>query len=111
MEFFNAVEIKGVVGRVTKTQAGELSIVNFSVMTERAYTDKKGTPTVETTWFNCVSYNDVPIDKGDNVHCLGRFRARRYTDNSGAERICYEVVTNSVTILQKYTDAQMRHIR
>lgn len=106
MEFVNAVEIKGVVGRVTKTQAGELSIVNFSVVTEYAYTDKKGTPMVETTWFNCVSFKDIPIDKGDHVHCLGRFRARRYTDNSGAERTCYEVVTNSVTVLKKYTATQ-----
>ena len=105
-EFLNAVEIKGVVGRVTRTQAGEMTIVNFSVVTERTYNDKNGTKTIETTWFNCVSFKNVPIDKGDNVHCLGHFRTRRYTDNSGAERTSYEVVANSVTVLKKYTDAQ-----
>ena len=105
-EFLNAVELKGIVGRVSKTQTGETSIMNFSVVTEYSYIDKKGTPTVETTWFNCVSFKDVPIDKGDYVHCLGRFRTRRYTNNSGEERVSYEVVTNSVAILKKYTDAQ-----
>ena len=102
-EFLNAVEIKGIVGRVTRTQVGETTFVNFSVVTEYTYTGKEGTTMIETTWFNCVSFKNIPIDKGDYVHCLGHFRARRYTDNSGVERISYEVVANSVTVLEKYT--------
>lgn len=101
MEFLNKIELKGVVGRVVETQIGDKSKTSFSLMTEDICSDAQGNKIVEVTWFNCSTFDDISIEKGDKVHCLGRIRALRYVDNSGAERMSYEVVTNSVTILQK----------
>lgn len=101
MEFLNKIELKGVVGKVTKTQIGDKSKTSFSLVTEDIYSDAQGNKIAEVTWFNCATFEDIPIEKGDKVHCLGRIRALRYVDNTGAERFSHEVITNSVTILQK----------
>ena len=101
MEFLNKVEMKGVVGRVTTTKVMDKSVTNFSLVTERANVNKDGTQTIEVTWFNCTTYNEIDIHKGDKAHVLGRLRVRRYTTEDGAERVSYEVVVDSVTILEK----------
>lgn len=99
MEFLNKIELKGVVGKVAKTQIGDKSKTSFSLMTEDICSDAQGNKIVEVTWFNCSTFEDISIEKGDKVHCLGRIRALRYVDNTEAERISHEVITNSVTIL------------
>lgn len=101
MEFLNKVELKGVVGRVTTTQVMDFSVTNFSLVTERVNEGRDGLLTTEVTWFNCTTYNEIDIHKGDKAHVLGRFRARRYTAEDGTERVSYEVVVLSVTILEK----------
>lgn len=101
MEFLNKVELKGVVGRVTTTRVADKSVTNFSLMTERINVSKDGLQTCEVTWFNCTTWNEIAINKGDYAHCFGRLRQRRYTDQDGAERVIYEVVVDSVTILEK----------
>lgn len=99
MEFLNKVELRGVVGRVNTTQIMDFSVTNFSLVTERVNVGRDGMLTTEVTWFNCTTYNKIEIHKGDKAHVLGRLRVARYED--GTERVSYEVVVNSVTILEK----------
>ena len=97
MEFLNKVELKGVVGRVTTTKVMGKSVTNFSLVTE----DYDGQLMISVTWFKCTTYNEIAIKKGDYAHCIGRFRTLRYTTEDGTERVSYEVVVDSVTILNK----------
>lgn len=95
MEFLNQIEIKGVVGRVNAQKIGEATVTNFSVLTEYAY-GNKNKRTIETTWFNCNFYGEVPIESGDNVHLMGRMRQRSYDDADGVERYVWDVVVQKV---------------
>ena len=99
MEFLNKVELKGVVGRVSTTKVADKTFNNFSLMTEQVNVSEDGLQTTEVTWFNCTTFNEVEINKGDRAHVLGRLRARRYYDEDGAARMSYEVLVDSVTIL------------
>lgn len=99
MEFLNKVELKGVVGRVSTTKVADKAVTNFSLMTEQVNVNKDGLQTTEVTWFNCTTFNEIAISMGDNAHVLGRLRIRRYTAEDGTERVSYEVVVDSVTIL------------
>ena len=101
MEFLNKVELKGVVGRVTTTKVMDKSVTNFSLVTEQVNTSRDGAQTTEVTWFNCTTWNEIAINKGDKVHVLGRMRQRRYVGQDGYERVIYEVVVDAVTILEK----------
>lgn len=101
MEFLNKVELKGVVGRVTTSKVFDKSVTNFSLMTEQVNVNKDGLQATEVTWFNCTTFNEIAINKGDKAHVLGRLRVRRYTSEDGTERVSCEVVASSVTILEK----------
>lgn len=101
MEFLNKVELKGVVGRVSTTKVADKNITNFSLMTEQVNVSEDGTQTTEVTWFNCTTFNEIAINVGDHAHVLGRLRIRRYIAADGLERVIYEVVVHSVTILDK----------
>ena len=101
MEFLNNVELKGVVGRVTTSKVFDKSVTNFSLMTEQVNVNKDGLQTTEVTWFNCTTFNEIAISRGDKANVLGRLRIRRYTAEDGTERVSYEVVVDSVTTLNK----------
>jgi len=101
MEFLNKVELKGVVGRVTTTKVMDKAVTKFSLMTEQVNVSEDGLQTTEVTWFDCTTFNEIAINKGDHAHVLGRLRIRRYIAVDGMERVIYEVVVHSVTILDK----------
>ena len=101
MEFLNKVELKGVVGRVTTTKVMDKAVTKFSLMTEQVNMSEDGLQATEVTWFYCTTFNEIAIKKGDNANVLGRLRIRRHTAKDGTERVSFEVVTASVTILEK----------
>ena len=101
MEFLNKVELKGVVGRTIIQSYGSNVVLGFSVVTEYLDTDIVGNQFAETMWWSCTKiYTEVnpniPIDKGDKAHVIGRLRQRKYTDQSGNEKILYDVVVEKV---------------
>ena len=93
MEFLNKIEIAGVVGRANLTPCGPTTVCNFSVMTEYCYKGNDGGVVVDTLWLSVTACGPKPqwpdlsqIQKGSKVHIIGRFRAKRYVDNSGCDR-------------------------
>lgn len=102
IEFLNKVELIGTVGTTRVTDCGETRCINLSLVTEYFYTAKDGTAVVEMTWHHVVCYEGKgvcplsEITKGAHLHILGRLRQRRYTSESGEERIVEEIVANSV---------------
>lgn len=109
MEYFNRIELKGVIGKVSVTPVGDTGVVRFSVATETSYNGKDGGIVIDTTWHSVTAWrkkgNDNKIvdfselQKGRNVHVVGRLRSTKYMDSSGAERTFYDVYAYEVSII------------
>lgn len=87
-------------------QVQELIMANFTVVTEYAYRNRGGEPTIETTWHNVHAFEGKNIcleglEKGALVEVEGRLRAVRYTDATGVDRTTYEVAASKVSVVEK----------
>lgn len=100
----NRVELRGVVGatRISETRGGRF--VRFSLATNHAYRMADGTPVVETTWHNCIAFEDKHvtgfdmIERGADVHLTGRIRCSRYVGIDNVERTSMEIVAKSLEV-------------
>lgn len=108
MEFLNKIEIAGVVGRSNLTPCGPTTVCNFSVMTEYCYKGNDGGVVVDTLWLSVTAYGPKPgwpdfgkIQKGSKVYVHGRLRAKRYCDEQGIDRTCYEVVAQDLKLVEE----------
>lgn len=107
----NRVELRGIVGAVRLTRISDTLCAKLSVATNYVYTAKDSTCVIETTWHTVnlfagkdISEKDLErIQKGDNVHVIGRLRMQRYVGTDGTERTVYEVAANSLEIIGKDT--------
>lgn len=109
MEFFNKIEIRGIVGQVSFAEVGDKKHANFSVCTQYAYKNQSGEAVVETTWFNVSAWegpkNGIDnLQKGAQVFVSGRIRTRYYEGN-GCERILQEVEAKEVRVEPKSEEA------
>ena len=101
MEFLNKIELRGLVGAVSTRPVCDAICTIFSVVTETAYNSKDGACVIECCWFSVVSFNAPKINKGDKVHVVGRLKYVRYYNQDGAERTTYEVIANSVKLINE----------
>ena len=106
MEFVNKIEIWGIVGSTSIQKVGDTRLCRFSVVTEFAYKGNDGTNIIESTWLNVTCWQSDKITcldqlgKGKIVRVLGRVRVQRYTDETGAERNCWEVLAHKLEIME-----------
>lgn len=90
-----------------KTTVGDSRCVRFSVATDYFYKDRDNQPVCEITWHQVLAWEGKSIteidniDKGARVHVTGRLRQQRYTAADGTERISYEIIANSVEIIEE----------
>lgn len=102
LQHLNRIELIGIVGRICTQQVGDATSVHLSVATDYCYKDRSGCPVMETTWHNVMGWQDgnhidiTNLEKGDNVHVLGRLRTRNYVDANGEKRTFYEVAANRI---------------
>ena len=103
----NEVSLRGVVGNVRLSEVGETAIKRFTLATSRAYKDKEGMVSIETTWFTCVAFESriltrellESFEKGSRVEVRGQFRAVKFTRENGFTETHYEVVVTSLSVL------------
>ena len=106
MEQLNKVELIGTVGSVSIQNIGERPLVRFSMATNLMYTNADGEAVCETMWHNVRFFPEgedagaLKITKGASIEVKGRLRHCRFTDSSGDEKTCTEVVANSVRVLE-----------
>ena len=106
MEYLNKVEIRGVVGQVHITQVADTETAQFSVLTEDVFKSKDGCAVVNCTWFSVRAWKGPgivdlqKIEKGSQVHVIGRFRCQRYVGADNCEKTCYEVVASTVELME-----------
>lgn len=107
MEFLNKVEIRGVVGTIHVDKVADTETAQISAMVEDAFRSSSGDAVIECTWFSVRVWKgkDIAdfsrIDKGTKVHIIGRWRCRRYVASDGSDRTSYEVVAQSLEIVEE----------
>jgi len=104
----NYFELRGFVGadpEVKNTNNGK-KVVNLSIATNEAYTDKKSGEKVKTTDWHTVSlWNgkaeiaEKYIKKGSLVAVEGRIKPRSYEDNNNAKKYTIDLIVDRLDII------------
>jgi single-strand DNA-binding protein len=80
-------------------------VANFSVATNRVYTDRDGQRQEQTEWHNIVAWARLAeiaeqyLKKGDQVYIEGRLQTRSWEDQSGETRRTTEIVVQEMQML------------
>ena len=107
MEFLNKVEIRGVVGTIHVDKVADTETAQISVMVEDAFRSSSGDAMIECTWFSIRVWKGAgiadlsKITKGTWVEIHGKQRCRRYVGEDGADRVCYEIIADTVKLVEE----------
>ena len=80
-------------------------VVNFTVATNRKYTNKEGNTLEDAEYHRCVAYGkgaDVLgkyLTKGKRIYIEGRLRTRRWQDTEGKDKFSTEVIVDNFIFL------------
>lgn len=95
----------GVDPEVRETQNGSV-VVTLKVATTESWRDREsGDLREHTEWHRVVLFGKLGkvardyLTKGSKVYILGRFRTRKWTDGSGADRYTTEVLADEMQML------------
>lgn len=103
----NKAIILGNLGRdpeVRSTSSGQM-VANFSIATNRVYTDRDGQRQEQTEWHNIVAWGRLAeiaeqyLKKGNQVYIEGRIQTRSWEDQSGETRRTTEIVVQEMQML------------
>ncbi len=106
-QFKNEITICGVVGKAYVTAVAGTETAQLLVMTEETYSSKDGAAIVNCTWFSVraskgASIADLSkITKGSWVEVHGKQRCRRYVGEDGADRVSYEIIADTVMLVEE----------
>lgn len=109
MASLNTVHIIGNVGKdpdIRYMPNGD-PVANFSVATTDVWKDKQGQSQERTEWHSIVAYRKLAeiiesyVKKGASVYIGGRIESRKYTDKSGIERVAYQIIADTIRLLDK----------
>ena len=104
------MNVINLIGRLTrdvelrKTQS-QLSVVNFTLAVDDPYKQKDDEQ--KTDFINCVAWKELAdvlnnyTKKGSLIGLSGRLKQKSYTKSDGTKATTYEVVCNSVYLLEK----------
>lgn len=80
-------------------------VVNFTVATNRKYTNKEGNTLEDAEYHRCVSYGKGAevlgkyLTKGKRIYIEGRLRTRRWQDAEGKDKFSTEVIVDNFIFL------------
>jgi single-strand DNA-binding protein len=104
----NKIMLIGNLGRdpeMSYTPSGT-AVTKFSLAVSRRWNEKAtGERKEETTWFNCVAWDQRAetcnqyLHKGSKVYVEGRMTSRKYTDKNGVERTAWDVILSDMQML------------
>lgn len=99
-----AINTAVVVGRLAKDielkQAGDKSVVNFTIAVEKPYNKKNDHP--EANWIDCVAWEKTAeflakyFSKGSKVGITGSLQTRTYENKEGTKIKVTEILVSSV---------------
>lgn len=89
---------------IRSTSGGQI-VANFSVATNRVFTDRNGQRQEQTEWHNIVAWGRLAeiceqyLKRGDHVYIEGRIQTRSWEDQSGEKRRTTEIVAQEMQML------------
>lgn len=112
MASVNKVILIGNVGRDPESRylANGDQVVNFSLATTDMWKDKNGNKQEKTEWHNVTAFRKLAeiasnyIRKGGSVYVEGRIESNKYTDKQGVEKIGFQIIADSIRLLDKKPD-------
>ena len=92
-----------------KNLEGGITVASFSVATSENFRDKNsGEKREQTEWHNIVMWRNVAesvekseLKKGDRIYLEGKIKSRKWQDKEGNQRMNYEIVADSFTIINR----------
>jgi len=90
---------------VKKIESTGNSVVNFTVATNRRYTNKDGQLVEESEYSRCVAYGNAAdilgqyAHKGKRIYIEWRLRTRKWEDTNGVSRYTTEIVVDNFIFL------------
>lgn len=90
---------------VQKIESTGNSVVNFTVATNRRYTNKEGQLVEESEYSRCVAYGNAAdiigqyVHKGKRIYIEWRLRTRKWEDTNGIARYTTEIVVDNFIFL------------
>lgn len=104
----NQIMIKGNVGQNPELRdiGNGQSVCRFSVAVNESYFTKTNEKKETTTWFNVSVWGKRAeslvqrLSKGSRVFVIGKVRQSKYTDKQGVEKTNFEIIANSVEIIE-----------
>jgi single-strand DNA-binding protein len=103
----NKVLLIGNVGRdpeLRYTPTG-VPVAQFSLATNEYWRNNEGQIQESTEWHTIVAWRNLAelserqIQRGSRLFVEGRIRSRSYEDSSGAKRTSYEIIADTIIIL------------
>ncbi|UFX82820.1 single-stranded DNA-binding protein [Candidatus Absconditicoccus praedator] len=100
-----------IIGRATtdldvkKMGESGVSVVNFSVATNRRYKNSEGNTIEEAEFHRCVAFAGIAdtlgkyLEKGKRIYIEGRIRTRKWEDTNGNTRYTTEIVVENFIFL------------
>lgn len=109
MRGMNRVTLIGNLGNDPEKRVleGGVSVAKLSVATSESYKDDMGGRVNHTEWHTVILWRGLADMAGSYLHkgslvCIeGKIRARAYEDKNGEKRTAYEIVADSVLMLDK----------
>ena len=98
------IELCGVVGRVKQINIKDKIKTNFTVACEQIVNKDDGEAVVSVTWFECNTFDEVNIDKGDMIKLRGRLIARSFKNQENDVIIIPSVDVFEIKYIKKYKD-------
>ena len=103
----NKVILVGRLGKDPEVRftASGLGICNFSLATDRKYTNKQGEKVDETEWHKCVTFGKLSeicgqyLHKGSLIYAEGRLQTREWQDKDGNKRWSTEILVEQMRML------------
>jgi single-strand DNA-binding protein len=92
------------------TTNGE-AVVNLSLATSETWKDRATGEKREATEWHRIGVFGKPaeiaaqyLSKGSQIYVEGKIRSKKYTDKNGVERVAFEIISDSFTMIGKAPD-------
>lgn len=96
--------------QLKKIESLNISVVNFTIATNRRYKNKDWNLLEDTEYHKCVAYDkqadllSTYLTKGKKLYVEGKLRTKKWQDSQGIERFTTEIIVENFIFLEKKSD-------
>ena len=111
--YLNKIELQGVVGFVKVQTYSNRKVARINLATKAAYKDKSGDPVIDVQWHSISAWegknieNLDSIQKGDNLHIIGRIKYNKFTGADGQDHYTTEIQTDKLAHIKEDSELEV----